>query len=404
MSEFGYRLALTDWLACACAGADQRAAVAMRTTADGLLGDVAFAATAGHVLDFDDTFSEGVAHLSAACAPAALVLAAQLGLSLDAALNAYAEGFEATAVLAAATHPALYDDGWHPTAVCGSPGAAVVASRLLELMPAQREHAIELAVLRAAGMRGAFGSDGKSIQVGMAVASGVQAALLAKAGAAAGPRALRGPLGFEGVFGVGWPQQALEQARAGTTPRAIDRNWIKLHPSCLGTHAPIDGATELRECGYRLDREQLEVAVHPVARQAAHLDTVDDGLSAKFSIPYCVAHTLLHGPPGVRDFAAADPAVSDISRLVTVTVDEALPQFGTSFEAGGVEVARVPCPRGAPERPASSADLASKVTELAGDRLTGVLDDLSAPAAGALKAAGLRGSEPGAGPPGGEAT
>src|SRR5437763_11509187 len=132
-------LAFTDWLACACAGAGERAARAVREAGDDLASDVAFAATAGHVLDYDDTFADGVAHVSAACAPAALVVSAHLGLALADALDAYAEGFEAMSTLAAASHPALYEAGWHPTAVCAPIGAAVAASRLLGLTPEERE-------------------------------------------------------------------------------------------------------------------------------------------------------------------------------------------------------------------------------------------------------------------------
>ena len=196
-----YLIAFTDWLACACAGVGERAAAAMRAAGDDLPAHVAFVATAGHVLDFDDTFSAGVAHVSAATAPAALVLAAHLGLSLRSALDAYAEGFEAMAELARASHPALYDAGWHPTAVCGPLGAAVAAARLLELPQAQRDSALAIAMLRAGGTRGAFGSDGKSIQVGLACAAGVQAALLARAGASVDPRVIHGRVGFEGRAG-----------------------------------------------------------------------------------------------------------------------------------------------------------------------------------------------------------
>ena len=129
--------------------------------------------------------------------------------------------------------------------------------------------------------------------------------------------------------------------------------------------------------------------MHPVARQAAHLDVVDDGLAAKFSIPYCVAHTLAHGPPRVQDFAAIDPEAREQSRLVAVIVEGSLPEFGAVLTVAGRELARVACPRGAPERPATAAELAEKVAELAGDRLGGVLDDLRAPADAALRAAGL---------------
>lgn len=380
-----YAVAFTDWLACACAGADERAARAVRAGGSDVLTDVAFAGAAGHVLDFDDTFSDGLVHVSATCAPAALVLAAHLDMTLQAALAAYAAGFEAMAAVAAASHPALYDGGWHPTAVCGPIGAAVAAAALLGLSAAQRDIAIAVALLRAGGTRGAFGSDGKAIQVGLAAAAGVQGSLLAGAGARVDPRAVHGALGFEGVLGARWPAGGMDVDR---TP-AIERNWIKLYPSCLGTHSPIELAAG---AGERVDSERLEVVVHPVARRAAYLDDVDDGLAAKFSIPYCVAHTLLHGPPGVRDFVAVDARARDRSRLVGVTVDPSLPEFGAVLTADGRELGRVPCPRGAPERPAGVSDLAAKVSELAGKRLDGILDDPAVPAATVLAAAGLGGS------------
>ncbi len=384
-----YRVAFADWLACACAGADERAAQAARAAGDDLLSDVAFAATAGHVLDFDDTFPDGVAHVSAACAPAALILAAHLGRSLNAALAAYAEGFEAMAEVASESHPALYDAGWHPTAVCGPVGAAVAASRLLELTPGERENALALATLRAGGTRGAFGSDAKPIQVGLAAAAGVQAALIARAGASVHPRAVHGPLGVGSVMGARWPDSEPSQAATGDGPRAIDRNWIKLWPSCLGTHAAIEAAAQARDAGYRMRSDRLEVRVHTVARQAAHLDAVGDGLSAKFSIPYCVAYTLGNGPPGVGDFAAIDPFARDHLGLVTVVVDDSLPEFGAVLAGDGRELARVLYPKGAPERGVADGEFADKLAELTGDRLTRVLEDLDAPAAAAVAAAGL---------------
>jgi 2-methylcitrate dehydratase PrpD len=382
--ESGYQVAFTDWLACACGGAGERAPQAVRASGEGVVADVAFAATAGHVLDYDDTFADGVAHLSTACAPAALVVAGDLGLTVGSAMEAYAEGFEAMAAVAAASHPALYDAGWHPTAVCAPIGGAVAAARLLDLDGAERENALALAVLRASGTRGAFGSDGKAIQVGLAAAAGVQAALLARAGASVDRRAIDGPVGFEAVLGATW-------AGAGVHTPAIGRNWIKLHPSCLGTHSPIDAASLLREAGGDLDAAAVEVRVHPLARRAAHLDEVEDGLAAKFSIPYCVAHTLMHGPPRVRDFARVDPVVAERARLVSVAVDEALPSFGAVLSTGGGELATVDAPRGAPERPVAAPELAAKVTDLADDRLDGVLDDPDRPASDVLQVAGLGG-------------
>jgi len=113
-----------------------------------------------------------------------------------------------------------------------------------------------------------------------------------------------------------------------------------------------------------------------------------------------VAHTLRHGPPGVHDFDTLDADTRELSTGVSVVVDESVPEWGAMLSAGGRELSRIPCPRGAPERPASASDLAAKLADLAGDRLKGVLHDLDAPAARALDAAGLRppGSRP-SGPP-----
>ena len=139
------------------------------------------AGTAGHVLDFDDTYLPGIAHLTR---PDRTRRAGGGRWSWSArvgeVLAAYAKGFEAMGALARASHPALYDNGWHPTAVCGGVGAAVAAAELLD---APREPAVALALLQASGLRAAFGSQGKSLQVGLAAGAGVQAARLAQAGA-----------------------------------------------------------------------------------------------------------------------------------------------------------------------------------------------------------------------------
>src|SRR5688572_17913691 len=89
-----YRLAFLDWLACASRGMREEAAQAARAAADGLGGRVAAAGCAGHVLDYDDTYAPGLVHATAPVAPAALLLAAERGLKTDAALDAYAAGFE----------------------------------------------------------------------------------------------------------------------------------------------------------------------------------------------------------------------------------------------------------------------------------------------------------------------
>ena len=380
-----YGVALLDWLACAAAGSAEPAARAAREAGDGLLDRVTAAGCAGHVLDYDDTYTPGLVHASAAAAPAAVVLAAELGRDLDAALEAFAAGWEAAAAFARASHPDLYERGWHPTAVCGTVGAAVSASLLLELEDEAARAALALALLRAGGLRAAFGSAGKAIQVGAAAAAGVQSARLAAAGARAPLEAVaQGPAGFEAAFGGAWAEP--------DGPPAIGENWIKAYPCCLGAHSPIEAALAVRASGRDplTDGRAITVVVHPRARQAAALDDVADGLEAKFSIPYLSAFTLLHGAPGIGDFDGVDRRAAELARTsVAVALDPAIGEMEARLESGDETLARVETALGSPARPMDAERLRAKLHELAGDRLDGVLDDPSAPARAVLLAAGL---------------
>jgi 2-methylcitrate dehydratase PrpD len=382
-----YREALLDWLACATGGAEEPAAVAARAAGDGLLECVAAAGAAGHVLDFDDTYAPGLAHLSAATAPAAVVFGAQLQADVGAVLEAFAAGFEAMGALARACHPALYDGGWHPTAVCGSAGAAVSAAWLLGLDRERTGTAIGLALLRSGGLRAAFGSDGKALQVGLAAADGVQAARLAAAGARVDPTAIAGErTGFAEAFGVPTGDATID-VLLDASATAIDDNWIKAYPCCLQTHGAIDAA--LAALGAPPPRSTIAVTVHPLSRQAAAVDTPRDGLEAKFSIPYLTAYALLHGAPGVDAFDAVDERAATLGAQIAVSTDPALAPDEALLTIDGQLVAHVRYPRGCPANPLDGAALRAKVHALAGNALDGALGDPRRPAADLLTLSGL---------------
>lgn len=354
-----FRIAMTDWLACAYAGRSRKAASAALAAGDGFVT----AGTAGHVLDFDDTYLPGLAHLSAPVAPVACFLGAEVGARVSDVLESFAAGFEAMGALARASHPALYDRGWHPTSVCGVVGAAVAAAHLLELSENRTEAAIGTALLSAGGLRASFGSQGKSLQVGFAAAAGVRAARLAAAGARV-PAAVRA--GAEAAYGLTW-------AAPGPDRPAIDENWIKAYPCCLQTHGAIEAAQQARAAGVR--GGPISVIVHPVSRQAAAYDDVSDSLQAKFSIPYTVAFTLLRRPPGVDDFASIDDGARSLARTVRVTTDPSMLESEAILRTPDGFEARIEAALGSPLRPMTPDRLREKVTGLAGDALDGVLDE-----------------------------
>jgi len=170
---------------------------------------------------------------------------------------------------------------------------------------------------------------------------------------------------------------------------AVAHTWIKAYPCCLQTHGAIEAAERIRANGASAGGT-IEAVVHPVSRQAAPYDDAETPLQAKFSIPYTVAFTLLHGPPTVDAFAAVEPAARALAReRVRVDTDPALAESEAVLRLDGGEASRVTAALGSPQRPMDAAQLAAKVRDLAGDRLDGVLDDPARPAAEALAAAGL---------------
>ncbi len=370
-----YRRAFLDWMACAVAGRSEAAPVAARALGDGVTDRVAALGAAGHVLDFDDTYGPGLSHLSAPTAPAALVVGAHTGATIGQVLDAYAGGFEAMAAVARASHPGLYERGWHPTAVTGTIGAATAAAALLGLDEERTSTARQIAVLGAGGLQAAFGTDGKALQVGNAAAQGVRAAMLAGSGATA-----TGTIepAFADAYGGRWAEPG---SRA-----AIHDNWIKAFPCCLQTHSAIEAAEEAARLGADTSASGV-VIVHPRSRQAAPLDDVSTGLEAKFSIPYTVAYTLLRGTPTVESFAGVDSDARRLAARIEVQLDESLEQSEAILRwapgPSSIEV-RVEAARGSPLHPMSDGQLDAKVRLLAGGRLDGLLDDGTRPAAEVL--------------------
>ncbi len=370
----GYRQAFLDWMACAHAGRSEPTAAACLPSNDSLLERTTWLGVAGHVLDYDDTYAPGLSHISAPVAPAALVLGAQVGASVDSMLVAYAAGFESMAALAKAGHPLLYERGWHPTAITGTVGAATASAHLLGLDSRQTANAQLLAVLGAGGLRAAFGTDGKSLQVGMAASQGVQAAVFAANGATTSETVRAG---YESAYGARW-------ANPIPGDPAIEENWIKAFPCCLQTHSAIEAAIRAGAAGEASSMETLKVIVHPRSRQAAPLDDVTTGLEAKFSIPYTTAFGLLYGAPAVGDFIRVDEEARTLATRIRVEVNDHLAESSAILAWNGDSI-EIDAAHGSPLHPMTAEQLDGKVRSLSSEILIGALDDPDWPALEVLR-------------------
>ena len=253
---------LVDTLAAAIAGRDEPT---VRRGAS--LTEPGMWAVAAHVLDFDDLHMESTTHISAVCVPAALAVGGDA--------RAYLAGAGVMARLGVALGWLHYTSGWHATCTSGAPAAAVAAGVAMGLDSRQLATAITLAVPGAGGVRRAFGTDAKSLQVGFAVETGIRAATLAAAGATADLATLDQWMPLVG----GDPQQV------GVDGPAVPGGLaIKLYPCCCAMQRPIGSLVESRG---GIDVEAIEKIVVRTPRGTVtpliHHDPVT-GLEGKFSL------------------------------------------------------------------------------------------------------------------------
>jgi 2-methylcitrate dehydratase PrpD len=347
-------------------------------------------AVAGHVLDFDDLHMESTTHISAVCVPTAL--------ATGGGATAYLAAAGLMARLGTALGWAHYSAGWHATCTAGAPASAAGAAVALGLTTRQTATAIALAVPGAGGVQRAFGTDGKSLQVGFAVDAGIRAARLAAAGARADPSALDTWLSLVGAdpgagqaVVAGQPDPGGQKSPGGQPdpggqeppggradpagPAVPGGLAVKLYPCCYALQRPISALAELAQTR-ELDASQVsrivlrtpEAAVKPLI----HHRPVT-GLQAKFSLEYAAAAALLDGYPGFASFTDEAVRRPDAIRLAGL-VETKLEPGGSGLLDGELEAAvhtrtgrieRISqrFPPGSPARPPTPDQLHAKLTD-----------------------------------------
>jgi 2-methylcitrate dehydratase PrpD len=318
-------------------------------------------AAVGHVLDFDDLHMESTTHVSAVCVPATL--------AVGGAAHAYLAGAGVMTRLGMALGWSHYTSGWHATCTAGAPAAAAAAAVALGLSTEQIATAIALSVPAAGGVQRAFGTSGKSLQVGFAADAGVRAAQLAAAGATADPTALDAWLRLVGD----------ERGRVDLTGPAVPGGLaIKMFPCCYALQRPISAL-----------REQLPTPITPSEVTAIDVRTPAatvrplihhrprTGLEGKFSLEYALAAALLDPHPGFDSFTDRAVRRPEAQRLLRLVDIDATPG-GDGLLAGRVDIAVTlvdgtrhavdqQLPPGSPERPPSDEDLNAKIADCGAD-------------------------------------
>ena len=331
-----------------------------------------------HALDFDDTHSGAIAHVSVVVASAALAVGQAHGSSGDDLVAALVAGNETVIRIGMAAGKAFHARGFHPTAVCGVFGAAAASARLLALDEAATTNALGIAGSMASGLL-EFLSDGsatKRVHAGWAAHAGVMAAQLAARGATGPSTVLEGRFGlyraYLGVDDVDIDGQLGDLGDRWETPRIA----FKPYPACHFIHASLDATARLMANGLKAHDVRdivaltTEAGVSLVLEPAANKVRPRSEYEAKFSLPYSVAALLLRERVDVGTYA--EPAIGDADVLelagrVTYEIKE-YDTFPASFPGGvrittrdgAVHEAELPHQRGGPDYPMSDVDVREK--------------------------------------------
>jgi len=327
----------------------------------GGLSEVGRLAALAHVLDYDDLHLPSTTHISAVCVPVVLTSGGDA--------RAYLAGAGVMARLGTALGWRHYEAGWHATCTAGAFAAAVAASVARGLDAKRVAVAMALAVPAAGGVQRAFGTSGKSLQVGFAAEAGVRAAALSQAGASADVRAVE-----DWMTLVGGDPSEVEVAAAPAVPGGLA---IKVYPCCYALQRPIAAVADLGispAAGARVSSVRVTTPASALAPLIHHRPST--GLEGKFSLEYGVAAALLDGQPGLDSFTDDAVRRREAVRLTEVVETVAI-EGGAGLLAGEVEIevtladggcrrARLGLPPGAPGRPATGEELRTKLELCAG--------------------------------------
>lgn len=312
-------------------------------------------AAIGHVLDFDDLHMASTTHISVVCVPAVLAAGGDA--------RAYLAAAGVMARLGTALGWEHYTSGWHATCTAGAPAAAAGAAVARGLDADGVARAMALAVPAAGGVQRAFGTAGKSLQVGFAADAGARAARLAAAGASADPSAV--DQWFELLGG----DPACLDLSGPAVPGGLA---IKIHPCCYALQRPIAAIRDITDVSPE-DVSRISITTPRGTVQPLIHHRPETGLQGKFSLEYALAAALLDGHPGFDAFTDAGvrrPAARALVERVHLTTEPG----GDGLLAGAAAVrvelrdgstrsTRLALPPGSPGRPPDPAELAAKLTD-----------------------------------------
>ncbi|MBF9235372.1 MmgE/PrpD family protein [Microvirga alba] len=344
------RMLVIDGIAVAVAGARLEEAppiLATHLQAQGGAGDVSVLglgfglsavsaallnATSMHVLDFEPMWRPATHALSPVLA-AALALAEDKEIGGRQLITALVRGIEIQGWLREGGQSESRELRFHPPGVVGPIGSAVACGTLLGLDGAGMANAIGMAASRCGSLFTNLGTMTKSTHCGFAASSGLESALLTRAGFSADNAVF--DAATQGYLQAFMPRfDVLKLLQLGNGYRILDPGFaIKIFPAKFSTHYGISAALELHEkIGDPDDVDRIEIVVADVP--SSNRPFPKSGLDGKFSVQYTIAAALLDGSVGLETFTDGRLFRGDMQRMLSKIEISMPPDMPSLYNTG----------------------------------------------------------------------
>jgi 2-methylcitrate dehydratase PrpD len=228
-----------------------------------------------------------------------------------------------------------------------------------------------------------FNADGamsKHLHPGKAAFNGVLSADLAATGFTGASRILEGDRGFFKATAQTYDATRISDG-LGTNWK-VSENCYKMHSCCGHTHSAIDVALDLRERAHNI--RAIVIETYGPGYEIVKEMNPTTPYAAKFSLAYCVAAALVDGRVGLEQFAAErfgpsgvrhDAIAALLSRIQVCVAPDLSAKYPAAWPTRlRIETSDGPLcgssdfPRGNPENPVTTQELADKFVALVAPR------------------------------------
>jgi 2-methylcitrate dehydratase PrpD len=332
-----------------------------------------------HETELDDGHRLGMIHLASPIISALLPIAEARRVSYEDLLIGIISGYEAAVRLARAVQPYHKLKGYHTTGTCGTIGAAIGVSAMLNYSETQTKAALSMAITSSAGVLEIQedGSQLKPYNAGQAALNGLTAAMMGQLNLLSPNDILGGNRGFLMLYGEDANKETL--IADYENGYEIERIYMKPYASCRHSHPSIEAVVEtLKDNNINYNEvNAIQINTYQAAVEGHDHKDIQGSNSAKMSIPYSVAVAIVAGRVGLNEFSRDWIYNTDVKRImnkIDILVDSDLTAAAPEKRAAIAKIItkdgltyskKIDYPKGEPENPMSIDDLKSKFIGLA---------------------------------------